>query len=292
MYDVARENPKPPADRFAEKAAKRAEKLSASAAKVAATADKLSETAARHVESLERLAERLDGLDLWTRDQPGRRQARFTREEIADAAVRIADAEGIDAVTMRRLAAELDAGTMTLYHYLRTKDELLALLADTVVAEVVVPDDEPLPKGWRDALTVLARRSRDALLRHPWALDIAAHESIGPNSVRHFDQTLEAVSSLDISLLARLDIVVAVDEYVFGYCVEHRGGEHVPERNRMTDYVEELVATGGYPHLAKLVDDLGADAIWAAFAAHGADDSRFDRNLGRLLDGIEASLPG
>jgi AcrR family transcriptional regulator len=285
MYDMARTNPpKPPVgDRLAEK-------LSAKAAKVAAKADQLTETATRHAESLERLAERLDSLDLWMRDQPGRRQARFTRGEIAAAAVRVADAEGLDAVTMRRLAAELDAGTMTLYHYLRTKDELLALLTDSMLGEVVVPDDEGIPDDWRAALTLLARRSRDALLRHPWALDIASHQSIGPNSVRHFDQSLQAVSSLDISLLARLDIVVAVDEYVFGYCIEQRGGEHVPERGRMVDYVEELVASGGYPQLASLVDEIGTDAIWSAMAAHAADTTRFDRNLARLLDGIERSL--
>jgi AcrR family transcriptional regulator len=285
MYDVARTNPpKPPVgDRLAEK-------LSAKAAKVVAKADKLTETANRHAESLERLAERLDSLDLWMRDEPGRRQARFTRAEIAAAAVKVADAEGLEAVTMRRLAAELDAGTMTLYHYLRTKDELLALLTDSMLGEVVVPDDEPIPDDWREALTLLARRSRDALLRHPWALDIASHESIGPNSVRHFDQTLQAVSSLDISLLDRLDIVVAVDEYVFGYCIEHRGGAHVPERDRMIDYVEELVSGGGYPQLESLVEEIGHEAIWSAMVAHSADTSRFDRNLNRLLDGIEASL--
>ena len=64
--------------------------------------------------------------------------------------MRIADAEGFDALSMRRLAAELDAGTMTLYHYVRTKDELLTLVVDAVMGEVVVPADERLPDDWRD----------------------------------------------------------------------------------------------------------------------------------------------
>ena len=65
--------------------------------------------------------------------------------------MRIADAEGFDAVSMRRIATELDAGTMTLYHYVRTKDELLTLVIDAVMGEVVIPDDEPMPDDWRAA---------------------------------------------------------------------------------------------------------------------------------------------
>ena len=74
--------------------------------------------------------------DVWTRPEPGARRTKFTREEIAAAAVKIADEEGFDALSMRRLAAELDAGTMTLYHYIRTKDELLAIVNDSVMGEL------------------------------------------------------------------------------------------------------------------------------------------------------------
>ena len=91
---------------------------------------------------------------------------------------------------MRRIAAELGAGTMTLYHYVRTKDELLTLVSDAVMGEVVVPDDERCPTNWRDAIVMLAERSRAALQRHPWILDITDDPAIGPNSVRHFDQSL------------------------------------------------------------------------------------------------------
>ena len=95
---------------------------------------------------------------MWARPQPPRRQPRYTREEIAATALRIADAEGIDAVSMRRVAAELGAGTMTLYHYVRTKDDLLALVSDAVVGENIVPAHE-LPDDWREALSAIARRT-------------------------------------------------------------------------------------------------------------------------------------
>ena len=117
---------------------------------------------------------------------------------------------------------------MTLYHYVWTKDELLSLVVDSVMGEVAFPDNSTLPKGWREAITLIAGRSRDALLRHPWMLDIAEDTAFGPNGVRHFDQTLEALSSLSADLPLKLDIAMLVDEYVFGYCLHSRSFD-VPE---------------------------------------------------------------
>ena len=115
--------------------------------------------AALKAEALDRVAEHLGALDVWTRVEPAARRPRFTRDEIAATAMRIADAEGFDAVSMRRIATELDAGTMTLYHYVRTKDELLTLVVDAVMGEVVLPADEPMPER-------LARRAHAARRAH------------------------------------------------------------------------------------------------------------------------------
>jgi AcrR family transcriptional regulator len=243
----------------------------------------------------EHLVEHLGVLDVWTREEPRGRRPRFTRDDIAAAAVRIADEEGFSAVSMRHLAAELGAGTMTLYHYVRTKDELLTLVTDAVMGEVVVPPDEPLPIDWREAISVIAHRSRASLQRHPWILDITDDPPFGPNSVRHFDQTLEAVSSLDISLGAKLDIVTCVDEYVFGHCLHQRNNTQAGDDSftpQMTGYVDGLVASGEYPQLAALVEGSSLDEVWSHISAHLRDATRFDRNLERLLDGIEGSLQG
>ena len=123
--------------------------------KLAAHADKHQKAAAklaRHAEALEkasdqlaRASDQLNALELWTRKSPSPRKPRFTREELAAAAIRIADAEGFAAVSMRRIAADLDSGTMTLYHYVKTKDELLSLVVDEVMGEVVVPDIGAVP---------------------------------------------------------------------------------------------------------------------------------------------------
>jgi AcrR family transcriptional regulator len=86
------------------------------------------------------------------------RPPRFTRERLAQVAFEIADREGFGAVSMRRVAQELGAGTMTLYGYVRTKDELVALMDDHLMGELLVSEDE-LARPWREALTAVLRRT-------------------------------------------------------------------------------------------------------------------------------------
>ena len=233
---------------------------------------------------------------MWTSGDRAGRRPRFTRDEIAAAAMHLADTEGFEALSMRRLAAELGAGTMTLYHYVRTKDELMTLVNDAVMAEVVVPDDEPLPDHWRAAVKVIAQRARQSLERHPWVFDIVDDPPIGPNAVRHFDQTMQAVSSLGVPLWDRLDIVTAVNEYVFGYCIHARNNlepEHGSKGDYaegLVDYIEGLLATGAYPHLEEMTREHPVAEVLQMADTHPRDPERFTRNLDRLLDGIEADL--
>jgi AcrR family transcriptional regulator len=244
-------------------------------------------------EAIDALTERLTALDLWTRVPPPSRQPRLTREDLASTAVRLADARGLEALSMRRLATELDVGTMTLYHYVRTKDELLTLVTDAVMGEIVVPSTTTIPDGWRAALTLLATRSRAALVKHPWMLDINDDPPIGPNSVRHFDQSLEAVASLDLPLLEKLDIISVVDEYVFGFSQMARNSRHVDaleDDDEMIGYVSVLIETGAYPHLEAFTNEMGVRPMWRTVHAALRDEKRFSRNLERLLDGIETSL--
>jgi AcrR family transcriptional regulator len=254
-------------------------------------ADKVAAKAARHIDSLDRLAAHLETIDVWTRADRNSRKPRFTRDDIAAAAIRIADAEGFDAVSMRRLAAELDAGTMTLYHYVRTKDELLTLVVDAFLAEVVVPSDQRLPHDWRAAITLIARRTRDALRRHPWILDISDDPSIGPNAMRHFDQSWQALAPLEAELEDKLDLISLVDEYVFGFCLHERNNlRDDPADGEMMDYIEALLIDDEYPALAAMVAEMGLAQVWSRMDAHARGTARFDRNLARLLDGFEASI--
>lgn len=258
---------------------------------------KVADQVERHAEKLERIAPVAQAAyGLWTRERPGTRQPRHSLDDIAVAAMRVADTEGVDALSMRRLAAELGAGTMTLYHYVHTKGELLVLLGDRVMAELVLPDDE-LPTEWRAAMTAIARRTRHVLLAHPWVFDIAEDPTIGPNGVRHFDQSLRALASLDLTFTERLDILQAVDEYVFGHCLHARREVTATDSagpagtDAMLDYVVDLSRSGDYPQVAALIEEHGARGMWDLVRAHENDPDRFDRNLARVLDGIERDVP-
>jgi AcrR family transcriptional regulator len=280
-------------DRVAAKAAK----LSAKAAKHAEVADHLSRAAEHVAAHARRLDERAVGefrtaLGVWLRSDARTRKPRFTRDDIATEALRIVDSEGLDALSMRRLASEMDAGTMTLYHYVRTKDELLALLTDAIMGEVALPPGQRLPADWRASMTTIARRTKAALDRHPWVLDLRDDPAFGPNSVRHFDQSLEAASKFGGALEDQLDLLFAVDEYVFGFCLQFRTNvsaepADVVDRH-MVDHLDRLLAKGDLPQLQRLVDRHGLEGAWRAVSTSARDDGRFERNLQRLLDGFEA----
>lgn len=237
---------------------------------------------------MQQMSEWLAAFDMWTRPEPGARRPRLNRDDIAAAALRIADADGFDALSMRRLAAELDVGTMSLYHYVHTKDELLMLLTDAVMGEVVVPEGE-MPDDWRSAVIAIAHRTRATLLRHPWVLDLHDDPPAGPNSMRHYDQSMQAVAGAGLSLEEQADLVMTVDEYVFGYCMFERQGGGVPTPDGMLDYFDRLIDSGGYRTLAAIRDRYGTRESFARIEQARSDPARFERNLSRLLDGFDSA---
>lgn len=233
---------------------------------------------------------------IWTRPGPGARKPRFSREQIAAAALAIADSEGFEAVSIRRVAAALGAGTMSLYRYISAKADLVALMDDAIMGESLIPDGQ-LPADWREALAMIARTTRTALLRHPWAVlalqgnSAAAQDgSFGPNGIRHFEQSLAAVASAPLDTGAKLDLIAIVDDYVFGHVL--RAGEQQaraasPDPGHaaaIAAYIEQQLSTGQFPLLARLAGDPAARSIGDP-ALLG---DRFERGLQALLDGALA----
>jgi AcrR family transcriptional regulator len=232
---------------------------------------------------------------IWARAEPGARKPRYTREQIAAAALAVADSEGIEAVSMRRVAQELGAGTMTLYHYVRTKSDLLDLMGDTIMGEVIVPDGELSPH-WREALTEIATRSRDAFVRHPWALEGLRGARGGPNGMKHFEQTLAAVSVLELPFDEMLEVALIVDDYVFGYVLRSVQADHgvVDEdaRQAACEYLATLIATGDYPHTSRMLGDLDVAAALELMMDAFRNPDRFAHGLEALMDGLERRLGG
>jgi AcrR family transcriptional regulator len=219
------------------------------------------------------------------------------RQQIIDAAVRLADADGLEAVSMRRLAELVGVGTMSIYTYVSDKDELLDLMRDQVAAEMLVP--EPLPSDWREALWAIAIRSRDAIEAHPWSFDAEARRPRRRiNTMRHIEQSLSVVRMLGVEGRTGATVLMAVDDYVIGHCIRkrarerlvaaiHGGGNGDVARVRSAHEVDAEVAAaieaGELPLLKQLLKRRGRKGPLGV-----PPKTEFEDGLEWLLDGIEA----
>ena len=165
---------------------------------------------------------------------------------------------------MRRIAGELGAGTMTLYHYVRGKDELVALVSDAIMAEIIVPEDE-LPAGWREGLAEIARRTLEIFKRHPWIVERMGEgdpSAMGPSVLRHVEQTFEVTARTGLDLEKQVELSSIVDDYVFGHAMRAYHGARFGSEGQaqerleaMIAYLTEQLAAGDYPHLEALAGD-------------------------------------
>lgn len=237
-----------------------------------------------------------DSALIWTRTEPGSRRPKFTRDQIATTALAIADAEGFAAVSMRRIAAELGAGTMTLYYYVRTKDELVALMDDAIMADVLIPADE-FPKHWYDAMAMIAMRTWEVLMRHPWALFSLQNVPAGPNAMRHFEQSLVAVAGTDLAPVGKFALLGIVDDFVLGNVLRSAELKAAPEAvseetiEEMMRFARVQLATGEFPQTQALLgdEDDPRDAF-PKLIGDTSDRDRFRNGLYALLDGVAVRM--
>jgi AcrR family transcriptional regulator len=241
------------------------------------------------------------GLPIWARPEPGSRRPRFSRDQIAATALEIADRDGFEAVSMRRIAAVLGAAPMTLYHYVRTKDDLIALMDDALMAELLVAPGE-LPEDWRAALAEISRRTRRMILAHPWALVSMQESQLGPNAMRHFEQSLAAVSGTGLDTADRVGLVSVVDDYVFGNALHtseslKRAAMAAANPGMVKALMEvgmALLQSGEFPQIAELA--AGADPGNPEASAPGLPmneeglAAQFERGLQAVLDGAAAAF--
>jgi AcrR family transcriptional regulator len=196
------------------------------------------------------------------------KRSQLSREKIASAALAIADAEGFEAVSMRRLAQELEVGTMSLYYYVKTKDDLIAAMDDALMAEALLPS---LPKGWRRAITEIATRTHSVFLRHPWALVSMLSAPPGLNAMRHMEQCLEALAETSMTARKKLTLLAMVDDFVFGHALREAASDATVD----VEFASAQIATGAFPRLAEMFGGGRIDA--------GKD--RFKVGLRVLLEG-------
>jgi AcrR family transcriptional regulator len=208
---------------------------------------------------------------IWARPVRERRPS-LSRQAVVDAAMRIADAEGLGAVSIRRVAADLGARAMTLYSHIDSKDDLLDLMREQVAGETIITGE--LPADWREATMLIARRERQTALRHPWLIQLIGQPGhVGPNALRHLEQSLRALMGLVADRRTAFRIAAAIDDYITGHVIRevthHPGAVTHP-------YTRQLLTGDEFPILGPLIHR-GLPSL----------GDNFDRGLTWLLDGIE-----
>ncbi len=195
-----------------------------------------------------------------------RPKPKLSRDKIAAAALAIADQEGFEALSMRRVAQELQVGTMSLYYYVKTKDDLIRAMDDALMGEALLPS---LPKGWQRALLEIARRTHAIFIRHPWVLVAMLTAPPGLNAMRHMEQCLEALAETSLTDKQKIALLATVDDFVFGHALRQAARPAAID----IKFATAQLATGAFPRLAKL---FGGGRI-------DLSKDRFERGLLALL---------
>ncbi|GAA2486896.1 TetR family transcriptional regulator [Winogradskya humida] len=211
-----------------------------------------------------------------------------SRRQIAAAGVALADAEGLEAVSMRKMATALEVGTASLYGYVGSKDEIYDLMVDWVEGE----DGPPPPPGgdWRSDLTALAHRIRGSILRHPWMAGVAAgRPNFGPNSLAWVEYGLTALDDLELTIDEMLVASEILHAFVRGFAIRELAEQQALQRAGLDDqewgrvlgpYMDSIEKSGRYPRFIRVVRE--------AHVPHAADRQEviFTTGLDYILDSL------
>jgi len=210
---------------------------------------------------------------------------------VAQAAVRIADTEGVEAVSMRRIASELGSGSASLYRYGKRRVDLLSLMFEQVMGELKLPRPS---KSWRADLRKIAFGIRAMILSHPWMTGVSLFRpALGPNSLTATEATLRVLDGLALPIDEMLIISNTISTFARGYAAweiaEHEtalrsGFSREQWMVSQAPYVSVIRDSGKYPMFMRVIDD-----------AKTPHDSRFmhkvfARGVEYILDGVAASV--
>lgn len=188
-------------------------------------------------------------------DAGSRDRTPLSRERVLDAAIALADAKGIQGLTMRRLAAELGVEAMTIYYHVPNKDGILDALVERVIAEIKLPEPET---EWRTALRTLALSAYDVLGRHRWAAQmmLSPGRSPGPMRMRYMDTILAILTAGGFEPTVADHAYHAIEGHVMGFTL-WESGMNLGTREELQDLGRAFLAelsTETYPNLAAHIE--------------------------------------
>lgn len=203
----------------------------------------------------------------------------LTKGRVLQAAVDLADREGLGALTMRRLGAELGVEAMSLYKHIANKEEILDGIVELVIGEIEIPREGA---NWREAMRRRAISARDVFSRHSWAVGLlGGRDSFGPNALRYLDAILGNLRSADFSIENAAHAFWLLDCYVYGQVIQETNLPFSTSRE-MTESggsILEQITTNEYPHLA----EIGEHATRTEYSF----DGEFEFGLNLILDALD-----
>ena len=226
--------------------------------------------------------------------RPGKPKA-LTLTRITQTALRIADSEGLDAVSIRRIAKELGAGAMSLYRHASIKDQILDLLLDAAYGEIAVPS--AVSGDWKNDLRKMARQTRKILKRHWWLGPLlTSRPPLGAHYLRWFEFLLAVAGSAGaaVDMKTKVRMIGTLFAFVNGSVGYELGDEATNRRHNLTPerkremaapVLAPLLATGRFPNLAQFVahetgetsdedfDDVGLDCVLYGLSVLVAKDA-------------------
>ena len=202
----------------------------------------------------------------------------LTKERVLRAAVDVADREGLGALTMRRLGAELGVEAMSLYKHVANKDAILDGIVEVVIGEIELPSPA---EDWKDAMRRRALSARDVLGRHSWAVGLMEmREPSGPSVLRYLDATLGALRSAGFSIENAGYAFTMLDSYIYGHIVQESSlSFDTPEEMDEVSAALLEQAANDFPYVA----EIGAHAVTSGFTL----DRAFEFGLELILDTLE-----
>jgi len=222
---------------------------------------------------------------IWLRPERSQvgRPAQHTRAGITAIALDIADREGLDAVSMRRVAAELGTGAASLYRYVQTREDLLDLMTDATGAEY----EFAAPTGdWLADLVAMGEQSRAILRRHPWLAGLAiTRPVIGPNGLAVLEHFLAVLACHPADLTAKMEAFALLNGITAtSVLYEQAGGADLQARN--VAYLTHALTSGEHPRLSALMSQETAAAAADGPSAPVDPAQRYPEILARLLTGL------
>jgi AcrR family transcriptional regulator len=212
-------------------------------------------------------------------------QIPLSRQRVLDAAVALADRDGVGALSMRKLAQELGVEAMSLYHHVAGKDAILDGIVDVVFAEIELPSGDG---GWKAAMRRRAVSAREVLRRHPWATALMESRSTpGPANLRHHDAVLGVLRNAGFSVELAAHAYSLLDAYIYGFALQESSlpFDTPEETAEVASSIMDGFPADAFPYLT----EIAVEHVLQPGYDYG---NEYQFGLELILDGLERALSG